>query len=78
VEGGHPSFPLRPPLECCVQHWAPSHTEDLDLPEQVQQRAAKAVKGGKHLAHKERLRELGLFRLEKRGLKGVSPMCINM
>lgn len=44
------------------------------LQERVQQRAMKMRKGLKHLSCKERLRQLGLLRMEMRRLRGISSM----
>lgn len=57
-------------MEFCVQFWASQFKRARVIPECIQQKGAKMIRGVEPLSHEERLRDLDLFCQKKRRLGG--------
>ena len=56
---------IRPHLEYGIQAWGPQHRKDVELLDWDQRRSMMMLRGLQHLTYEDRLREMGLFSLEK-------------
>lgn len=65
-----PCVVLRPQLEKCFLFWSPHFKKDTDNVERIQRRATEMIRDLENVTYKERLKELGLFSLEKGRLRG--------
>ena len=53
-----------------MQFWSPQLRNDIDVVERVQRRDTRLIPGRARLSYEERLKETGLYTLERRRLRG--------
>ena len=53
-----------------MQFWSLQFLKDIDAREKVQHRATRLIPGLARLSYEERLKETGLYSLERRRLRG--------
>ena len=61
---------IRPHLEYCPQVWSPYLIKDINILENIQRRATNIVPEICNLSYEDRLKELNLFPLKDRRLRG--------
>ena len=61
---------VRPHLEYCVQAWCPWTESDIEVLEQVQQRAIRMTSGLTATNYEDRLKEVGMMTLRQRRYRG--------
>jgi len=61
---------VRPQMEYYIQVWGPQRRKDVEPLKRVRRRAMKIIRGLEHLSC-DKLKETGLFSLEKRRLYGL-------
>ena len=70
---------MRPHIQQCVQFWDPQFKTDRELLERVQHRATNMMKAWSFsLTRKGSMRDLRLFDLGKKKLRGILSLLISM
>ena len=64
----HSAF-VRAHLEYYISIWDPQHKKDVELLDEVQERAMEMTRGLVHCSYEERLKECGMYNVERRRLQ---------